>query len=121
MILPIVSDGSCREYCIVELQGEVHHEENLKQGFRVGTLSAHPEKADTIFLQIGYHRLEGQKVPLKKPMVLLKRRLREHRQVGNSGVAEPSLVSQMQYFVYGHVTVKYIFKSRPKVLISQAR
>jgi chromosome transmission fidelity protein 8 len=118
MILPIVSDGSCREYCLVELQGEIQHEASLKQGFRVGTLSGHPERVDTVFLQIGYHRLEGQKVPLKKPMVLLKRSMCASEQIGIA--EEQNLSSRLQFSVYGHVTVKYIFKNRPKVLISQA-
>lgn len=124
MIVPITADAGCRDFCIIELQGEVQHETGLKQGFRVGTLGAHPEKPDGVCLQIGYHRLEGTKVPLKKPIVLLRRRCSGQGEeeaasrgsVGGSAGAEGGL----DFYVQGCITAKYLFKDRPKALISQA-
>ena len=111
MLLEVQSNSDCKEYCIIELQGEVHHEAGLKQGFCVGTLTALGEKEEgTVHLQIGYHRLEGKHVPLKNPIALLKRR--EAREDSDRRCPD--------FYVDGQIRSKYIFKDRPKALISQA-
>lgn len=116
MLMQIHSNEGHKEFCIIELQGEIHHEAGLKQGFRVGTLSAHTDNVDTAFLQIGYHRLEGKHVPLKNPIALLKRRYEGTCQQDGGCVGEGTSPA---FYVYAQITSKYIFKSRPKALISQ--
>lgn len=128
--MPITADVGCRNFCIIELQGEVRHDASLKRGFRVGTLGSHPEKADRVCLQIGYHRLEGTRVSLKKPIVLLRRRWRvgdvdsngatQRGEEGGSAVPAISGEGDLEFYVQGCITAKYIFKDRPKALISQA-
>jgi Ctf8 len=118
MLVPVHAGADCREYCIIELQGEVHHEANLKQGFCVGTMSACPKNQDTVYLQIGYHRLEGKQVTLKQPIALLRKSVSNHAgPEGDEGAAQQAAVPA--FHVHGHIRSKYIFKSRPKALISQ--
>jgi hypothetical protein len=116
MLMQIHSNESYKEFCIIELQGEIHHEAGLKQGFCVGTLSAHADNADTIFLQVGYHRLEGHHVPLKNPIALLKRRYGATGQQ-DEGCDEDGMSTA--FYVHAQIRSKYIFKSRPKALVSQ--
>ena len=120
MIVPVHAGKDCREFCLIEMQGEVHHEAGLRKGFCVGTMSAHPRDTDTVFLQIGYHRLEGRHVPLKAPVAVLRRRSpcpeEDKRKADDAGQAT---AAAPEYYVHGHIRSKYIFKSRPKALISQ--
>ena len=113
-----LDDGKMREYCLIEMQGEVHHEAGLKEGFCVGTMSAHPRNGSTVFLQIGYHRLEGQHVPLKKPIAVLRRGAGEDVCDDGEG-RRTAAATAPDFHVHGHIRSKYIFKSRPKALISQ--
>ena len=57
---------------------------------------------ETLQLTVGYHRLEGKLVALKKPLAILRR-----PEEGASA-----------YEVVGVVRAKYHFKNRPRALIS---
>lgn len=71
MLIPIEGTSEIKEFCMIEFQGEVIHEEGLTKGFIVGALSPHDFKKDTLELQIGYHRLEGTRIAVKKPLLVL--------------------------------------------------
>jgi len=57
---------------------------------------------------VGYHELAGSKVPLKKPMVVLKK---VKHPDGESGC-------KVELQVVGVIRHKILFKNRPKALIS---
>ena len=125
MILPVDGVDGNREFCIVELQGELQHCDGLKAGFTVGDLSLHPSKNDILHLQIGYHRLEGKRVQLPKPIAIFRRTLKKETlqvHVGQND-DEGSLCHNTDnaivgFSVIGFIRCKYIFKNRPKALIS---
>jgi chromosome transmission fidelity protein 8 len=113
MIIPIHPAARLKEYCILEFQGEIVHEAGMTEGFTIGALSPHDAKKDTVCLQIGYHRLEGVKVPLKKPMVVL---VREGQEDGPGASSQDESGFEAQAVI----RCKFIFKTRPKALISHA-
>ena len=120
MIVAIHPARDCREYCIIELQGEVQHDEGLQQGFRIGTMTADASTADAVFLQIGYHRLEGKRVPLKAPIAVLRRSWPEQADsqadvVMKDAPQAAASCSVPEYHVHGQIRSKYIFRERPKV------
>jgi chromosome transmission fidelity protein 8 len=107
MLIPVSSSiNSPREYSVIELQGEVYHEDGLKKGFSLGTISQH----ETVYLQIGYHRLQGKKIILKKPLLIF-------RKTDNIDVSTCDGVG-IEMEALGVIKHKYVFKSRPKALIS---
>lgn len=128
MLIEVKSDGPLTEFSILELQGELHTDAASEAAgssgdLRVGTLSAHPTNADVLFLQIGYHRLEGRRVALKKPLAVLRRAA--ERQVApaaadgatdDGGGAVPA--APAGYRVQGVVRSKVLFDKRPKALIT---
>lgn len=106
----------------------------MSRGFDVGTLRA--AEGGTVFLTIGYHQLDGKVMDLKKPLLLLERR--EEGEVMGEDEAEappgykasrapvrtgftrgafscPNLLRQ----VVGVLRKKYLFKNRPRALISK--
>jgi chromosome transmission fidelity protein 8 len=117
MLIEVQSQGPLQELCIIELQGELQHDDQLQGDLKLGTLSAHSSSADTLYLQVGYHRLEGKKVLLKKPLAVLRRM--EGRQASSDG-GEGPLRTQAPtgYVVHGYITSKYLFNKRPKALIT---
>ncbi|GAB4819033.1 hypothetical protein N2152v2_006079 [Parachlorella kessleri] len=109
MLVPIVAPGSpagVQQWAMVELQGEVERKDGgtLEQAFDVGTLSV-SNSGGSVLLSIGYHQLEGKKLPLKKPLAVLER--------------EPAATQGLTYKVLGVVRDKYMFKARPRALITK--
>lgn len=67
---------------------------------------------------IGYHELEGTKVPLRKPMVIMKKvKLDDGMEVDNVS-STPSTATSLEMRVVGVVRHKLLFKNRPKAIIS---
>jgi hypothetical protein len=67
---------------------------------------------------IGYHELEGTKVPLRKPMVIMKKvKLDDGMEVDNVS-STPSTEASLEMRVVGVVRHKLLFKNRPKAIIS---
>lgn len=97
---------------MLEFQGEIVHEAGLTEGFTIGALSPHDAKKDTVCLQVGYHRLEGVKMPLKKPIVVL---VREGHDDGRGESSQEACFEAQAV-----IRCKFIFKTRPKALISHA-
>ncbi|THG17419.1 hypothetical protein TEA_027695 [Camellia sinensis var. sinensis] len=67
---------------------------------------------ETYTLTVGYHELMGSKVPLKKPFLVLKK-LRQSSSSSSS--------SREQLEVVGIIRHRFLFKTRPKALISSAK
>lgn len=71
MLIQVEATSDTKEFCMIEFQGEIKHEKGLTKGFIAGALSPHTFKKDTVELQVGYHRLEGTRVAIKKPLLVL--------------------------------------------------
>lgn len=65
-------------------------------------------------LTVGYHELIGAKVPLKKPLLVLKKNKLPDE--GEKGVDDASSLVELN--VIGIIRQKILFKTRPKALIS---
>ena len=83
-----------------------------------------PPCQDGLTLLIGYHELHGKEVPLKSPLVVLRKQAAADRGDDTSQPQQQSHDTEiggqpsLLYVVEGVIRRKYIFKSRPKALIS---
>lgn len=106
MLIPVESDVSdnTRIWAMIELQGEVERKDGgtLQDAFDVGTLST-PPTGSGVVLTVGYHRIEGTTVPLTKPLAIL----------------DKDAADNLKYKVVGVVREKYLFKTRPRALITK--
>lgn len=99
-------DAECKEWCLVELQGVLQSKTGSAEISQVGLMSApKSNRSEDVQLTIGYHQIEGKTVKLKKPQLILEKVLQ-----GSGGI---------EYKVVGVIKSKYLFKSRPKALISK--
>lgn len=79
---------------------------------------------DEYFLTIGYHQLQGKKVALKKPLVVLQKKKQPQDEASidlddDSGTQYPKQTPQkVELHVIGVIRHKLLFKTRPKALIS---
>ncbi|XP_047321105.1 uncharacterized protein LOC124925179 [Impatiens glandulifera] len=108
-------ESECSEWVIVELQGVIEPQaayQDRLQNLEIGKL-CRPSEQETYTFTIGYHELTGSKVPLKKPMVVLKK----VKLGGEDSNGNPSL-SKVELEVIGIIRHRILFKSRPKALIS---
>ncbi|CAA7399075.1 unnamed protein product [Spirodela intermedia] len=104
-------EGGCPEWAIVELQGVVEADPsigNQLQNLEIGHLCCSSQSVYKF--TVGYHELSGTKVPLKKPLLVLKKRKEE-----SLGGAESSTT---ELEVIGIIRHRILFKNRPKALIS---
>jgi hypothetical protein len=75
----------------------------------------------TYKLVIGYHEVEGTRVTLKKPLVILKKvKGIDDMEVDAGATGDPALSTSapVEMHVVGIIRHKLLFKSRPKALIS---
>lgn len=106
---------------MVELQGslEIQHSTSL-HNLTIGSLCR--TSTSTYKLVIGYHELEGTKVTLKKPLVILKKvKAPDAMDTDPVSSSDPSLSTStpVEMHVVGIIRHKLLFKSRPKALISK--
>lgn len=112
MLIPIRSEGgSPPAWAMVELQGEIERliEAIPDEPYDVGTLTATDDTS--IQLVIGYHRLEGTKMALKKPVAIL-----EKVQSNDTDMDDDD--NEVRYNVIGVIREKLIFKQRPRAIIT---
>ncbi|KAG0460568.1 hypothetical protein HPP92_020865 [Vanilla planifolia] len=108
-------EGDCREWAILELQGVVESQPAIGerlQGLQIGRLCCVSEGNYTF--TVGYHELSGTKIPLKKPLLVLRKKKGEA-----SGELNSSASSEAELEVIGIIRHRILFKSRPKALISR--
>ncbi|KAE8022514.1 hypothetical protein FH972_008306 [Carpinus fangiana] len=110
-------EGKCPEWAIVELQGTVEAQPAVQdrlQNLQIGLL-CRPSSQEVYTLTVGYHELTGSKVPLKKPLLVLKKtkHSESHNQIGDA-----SSSSRVELHVIGIIRHRILFKTRPKALIS---
>lgn len=101
--------GEVVEWGLIELQGKIERKEddNGELPLEVGTLVQSSQNPDVVQLTIGYHLLEGKRVPLKKPLAILDQ---------DEGDGEKKAT---KYRVVGVIRHKYLFKHRPRALITK--
>lgn len=88
----------------------------MARGFDVGALR---REGSEFFLTIGYHQLEGSLVALKKPLLILEKRLDDDPEA-RRGDGEPAAgQSGVRYAAVGVLRAKLLFKKRPKALITK--
>ncbi|CAJ2641869.1 chromosome transmission fidelity protein 8 homolog [Trifolium pratense] len=102
------NEGNCEEWGIVELQGVVESQPGFQDSLanlQIGTLCRPSNQEQVYTLTIGYHELQGSKVSLKKPLVVLKK--------------VKLTCGEVELQVVGIVRHKILFKTRPKAIISK--
>ncbi|CAM8939559.1 unnamed protein product [Rhodiola kirilowii] len=105
----------CQEWTIVEVQGVVEVQPAFREQFQnleIGKL-CRPSSQETYTFTVGYHELTGSKVPLKKPLVVLKK-----VEIDASGQETASTHKKVELEVVGIIRQRILFKTRPKALIS---
>ncbi|KAI8101823.1 hypothetical protein M9434_006888 [Picochlorum sp. BPE23] len=112
MIIPVHPHGNeneTPEWAMVELQGEIVRKDGDPNtgGYDVGSFSR--SKTGGLVLTIGYHQLEGAEEKLKKPFAIIQKNTSE----------DMAQEQARSYQVIGFVTKKYLFKQRPRALISK--
>jgi chromosome transmission fidelity protein 8 len=110
MLIPITSGGDgMPEWAMVELQGtiEIQGGKTHEGDLAVATLKLASSGKDTVVMTVGYHQLEGKRVPLKKPLAIMEK-TEESQPEGGVG-----------YVVVGVIRNKYLFKTRPRAMISK--
>ncbi|KAJ7975688.1 chromosome transmission fidelity protein 8-like [Quillaja saponaria] len=110
-------EGSCPEWAIVELQGVVEAQPGFKdrlQNLEIGYL-CRPSSQEVYTFTVGYHELTGSKVPLKKPLLVLKKI--KHQDVDQS--SDNNNNCRVELEVIGIIRQRILFKTRPKALISK--
>ena len=65
---------------------------------------------------VGYHELSGSKVPLKKPLLVLKKSIKSYMEIDHKDDDLNS--SRVELEVIGIIRQRILFKTRPKALIS---
>mmetsp|Transcript_23527 Transcript_23527/g.51418 ORF Transcript_23527/g.51418 Transcript_23527/m.51418 type:complete len:140 (-) Transcript_23527:2-421(-) len=123
MRLPVQCDcGECNEWAILEFQGEIELQspDLSLNNLEVGTLCQLTPK--NIKVTVGYHEIEGSLIALKKPVALLRSRFatsdEEATPMQTSDDNDEAKVCE-GFDIIGIVRKKYMFKHRPKALISK--
>mmetsp|Transcript_25759 Transcript_25759/g.43177 ORF Transcript_25759/g.43177 Transcript_25759/m.43177 type:complete len:140 (+) Transcript_25759:121-540(+) len=123
MRLPVQCEcGNCNEWAILEFQGEIELQSSdlSLNNLEVGTLCQLSSKA--IKITVGYHEIEGTLTALKKPVVLLRSRFATSDEQASAMQTsdDPEELEVCEGFdIVGVVRKKFMFKHRPKALISK--
>ncbi|CAH9111305.1 unnamed protein product [Cuscuta europaea] len=108
---------NCPEWAIVELQGVIEAQPAFAdrlQNLQIGVL-CRPSSQEIYTFTVGYHELTGNRITLKKPMLILKKKklLKEENTENNSANVELDVI--------GIIRQKILFKTRPRALISKSQ
>lgn len=110
-------EGNCPEWAIVELQGVVEAKPSFRdclQNLEIGRL-CHSSSEGKYTFTIGYHQLSGSKMPLKKPLLVLKK----NKKSMDEDDRDSSNSSGTELEVIGIIRHRILFKTRPVALISR--
>ncbi|KAF9617570.1 hypothetical protein IFM89_037382 [Coptis chinensis] len=111
-------EEGCAEWAIVEMQGVVEVQPSFQdrlQNLEIGCLCRSSSQGNYTFT-VGYHELSGSRMPLKKPLLVLKKK----RDGDPSKLDEPKS-SRVELEVIGIIRHRILFKTRPKALISRVQ
>ncbi|XP_009371316.2 putative uncharacterized protein DDB_G0287975 [Pyrus x bretschneideri] len=106
----------CREWAVLELQGVVEVQPQFQDrlhNLHIGLL-CRPSSPETYTFTIGYHELMGTKLPLKKPLLVLKKTKRSE-----DGSDDDACAAGVELEVIGIIRHRILFKTRPMALISK--
>ncbi|CAN6483263.1 unnamed protein product [Victoria cruziana] len=106
---------NCPEWAIFELQGVIEAQPSFQgqlQNLEIGCL-CRPSQGTYTFT-LGYHELSGAKVPLKKPLLVMKKT--KEKQACDSTTSSHA---GAKLEVIGIIRHRILFKTRPKALISR--
>ncbi|KAI5056007.1 hypothetical protein GOP47_0029528 [Adiantum capillus-veneris] len=119
--------SECREWALLETQGVLEIQPSAQHlplhSLSIGSLCR--SQQDKYYLTIGYHELEGKKVSLKKPMLVLQKLVKEEPMEiePSPAIRATQYPKQVQRSVdlkvIGVIRHKILFKTRPKALISK--
>ncbi|KAJ9553089.1 hypothetical protein OSB04_017134 [Centaurea solstitialis] len=114
----------CPEWAIIELQGVVEvqpaFQERL-QNLQIGLL-CRPSSQENYTFTVGYHELSGSKIPLKKPLLVLKKTVKSDMEIDQNDDDDDDddvNSSRVELEVIGIIRQRILFKTRPKALISK--
>ncbi|KAK1415256.1 hypothetical protein QVD17_31032 [Tagetes erecta] len=113
-------ESNCREWAIIELQGVVEVQPAFQdriQNLQIGLL-CRTSSQETYTFTVGYHELSGSKIPLKKPLLVLKKNIiKSDMEIDQNDDQIDS--SRVELEVIGIIRQRILFKTRPKALISE--
>lgn len=84
----------------------------------VASLKVEPNGAT--ILKVGYLKLEGKLMDLPKPILLTKKRKRDSDQMNldeNKNNNNNNAIENVSYDILGFARKKFLFKTRPKILV----
>nr|XP_043614092.1 putative uncharacterized protein DDB_G0287975 [Erigeron canadensis] len=123
-------ESNCSEWAIIEIQGIVEVQPAFQHrllNLQIGLL-CRPSSQENYTFTVGYHELTGSKIPLKKPLLVLKKKKIGYSDMeidhndGNDDDGEDEGVSsssRVELEVIGIIRQRILFKTRPKALISK--
>ncbi|KAI3735288.1 hypothetical protein L6452_14783 [Arctium lappa] len=113
---------NCPEWAIIELQGVVEVQpafQDRLQNLQIGLL-CRPSSQESYTFTVGYHELSGSKIPLKKPLLVLKKIMKSDMEIDqNDDDDDLNSSSRVDLEVIGIIRQRILFKTRPKALISK--
>ncbi|KAL4574829.1 hypothetical protein LXL04_021668 [Taraxacum kok-saghyz] len=114
-------EANCPEWAIIEVQGVVEvqpaFQEHLR-GLQIGVL-CRPSSQENYTFTVGYHELSGSKIPMKKPLLVLKKKIIKSDMETDQNDDDDLNSSQVELEVIGIIRQRILFKTRPKALISK--
>ncbi|CAH1420140.1 unnamed protein product [Lactuca virosa] len=116
-------EASCPEWAIIELQGVVEVQPAFQERLRnlqIGIL-CRPSSQENYTFTVGYHELSGSKIPMKKPLLVLKKKIiKSDMEIDQKDDDDDDLnSSRVELEVIGIIRQRILFKTRPKALITK--
>ncbi|PWA59508.1 hypothetical protein CTI12_AA389880 [Artemisia annua] len=107
---------------MIEVQGVVEVQPSFQDSLsnlQIGIL-CRPSSQENYTFTVGYHELTGSKIPLKKPLLVLKKKVTEsYMEIDQNDDDDAANSSRVELEVIGIIRQRILFKTRPKALISK--
>ncbi|GJX40384.1 chromosome transmission fidelity protein 8 [Tanacetum coccineum] len=114
-------ESNCPEWAMIEVQGVVEVQpafQHSLSNLQIGIL-CRPSSQENYTFTVGYHELTGSKIPLKKPLLVLKKKVIESDMEIDQNEDDAVNSSRVELEVIGIIRQRILFKTRPKALISK--
>nr|GEY93938.1 chromosome transmission fidelity protein 8 homolog [Tanacetum cinerariifolium] len=114
-------ESNCPEWAMIEVQGVVEVQpafQHSLSNLQIGIL-CRPSSQENYTFTVGYHELTGSKIPLKKPLLVLKKKAIESDMEIDQNEDDAVNSSRVELEVIGIIRQRILFKTRPKALISK--